>query len=159
MAGYDSPPDIFTELRTIRSRLAEIERQTSALNEGWVQPVWHRVGAPGEPAFQPGFTTYSPAAYPLSYYLDPWGFCHLRGVTISNLPTVSHIFTLPVGFRPLSDLSLPNASTAFNWVDVEDGGAVLVNPNVPSSTLVKLDGIAFSTKLGVSVRQHVLIQD
>lgn len=74
--------------------------------EGWLEGVsvgvipepWHVVGAPGEPAFQSGWTAYNSG---LAFCKMPDGTVCLKGEALAGTWTAgTTIFTLPVGYRP-----------------------------------------------------------
>jgi hypothetical protein len=62
---------------------------------------WHNVGAAGEPAFQNGWVNFTATAQPpLAFKKYPDGRVRLQGIITSG--TVGAIFTLPVGYRPVT---------------------------------------------------------
>lgn len=68
---------------------------------GFVRPgsaeAWHEIGAPGEPAFQGGWSNEDPTGETTAaFYKDPLDVVHLKGIITGGTSTV---FTLPAGYR------------------------------------------------------------
>jgi hypothetical protein len=104
--------------------------------------AWHFVGAAGEPAFQNGWVSYD-AARTMRFKKYPDGRVRLQGfIKSGTIGTTA--FTLPVGYRPSNELSIPcQSASAFANVAILADGQVL--PNVGSSAYVSLDSIEFDT--------------
>jgi hypothetical protein len=95
------------------------ERMTGGAVEGW-----HIIGAPGEPAFENGWHA-TPIDSIVRFRRDPAGKVRLEGnITGGDDPFLS-AFTLPNGYRPADQLSLPVAADgAVTTVTITAGGAV-----------------------------------
>ncbi len=124
--------------------------------------AFHVVGAAGEPAFHTcspipifGSTTWSnfPGNFnPASYYKDPWGIVHLRGLvrTTSSgfLPPTCHgpgipIFTLPAGYQPAHEEIFASVSAeVFGQARVQANGNVVAWTG--SESWFSLDGMSFT---------------
>lgn len=106
---------------------------------------WHIVGNSGEPAFQNGFTHYSPtdnSAWESVAFRRFQGVVYLRGLIRNNTtakPTSTLLFTLPAGYRPATDKHIDAAmSGAFGLVNVMRDGRVLSNLAVAASAWITL---------------------
>jgi hypothetical protein len=100
---------------------------------------WHAVAEAGQPGFENGWENLGEGFAHASFYLDPIGRVHLKGV-VSSLAPKTTVFTLPVGYRPPEKLAFAVATSAGSAaeVDVLSNGEVLaVGPKV------SLDGISF----------------
>lgn len=64
---------------------------------GVVPEPWHRVGDPGEPAFQSSWVNYD-SNRPAAFFKDPHGIVHCKGLVKSGA-TGSVVFALPPGYR------------------------------------------------------------
>jgi hypothetical protein len=101
------------------------------------------VGSQGAPAFTNGWANWGNPYYPVGYWLDPFGFVHLRG-TLKSGTVGQSAFTLPPGYRPEADAGpfIVFSNGGAGRVDVGADGTV--TPNSPSNnTDVVLDGIYF----------------
>src|SRR5437899_4664546 len=101
---------------------------------------WHVVAEAGQPGFENGWENFGEGVAHASFYLDPIGRVHMKGVVSSLAPKTS-VFTLPVGYRPPEKLAFAVATgtgTAAQEVDVLSNGEV-----VALGTEVSLDGISF----------------
>jgi hypothetical protein len=113
---------------------------------GTTGEAWHVVGSSGEPGLQNGWVTAdsSNAFPPASFYIDPIGIVHLRGLVGSGTAS-SVVFTLPPGYRPPKDLAFAVAAgtgaPAVEDVDVYSNGDVFAFGPVTSA--VTLDGVSF----------------
>jgi hypothetical protein len=106
---------------------------------------WHTVGAAGEPAFQNSWTNYA-AGYTLTAFRKaPDGKVFIRGfVTGGSVAVGTPIFTLPVGYRPLTKVVLDTTSNnAQGQVQVNPDGTVVINQGV--AAWLSLDGLFFDT--------------
>jgi hypothetical protein len=82
---------------------------------------------------------------PVSYFRDPYGTVHLRGV-VCRIPTVpsTTIFTLPAGDWPrYQEVMLRIASSGSTRIDINPDGTV-VAPTLADYEWVSLDGLSFS---------------
>jgi hypothetical protein len=103
--------------------------------------AWHEVGSAGNPAFQNGWTNYSPSGNSAGYYKDRLGFVHLKGM-IKNGTMSQTAFTLPVGYRPAKAMLLPTASAhVYGEVLIYADGRV--DAETGQNLLMSLDGIVF----------------
>lgn len=104
-------------------------------------PNFHNIGATGEPAFTNSWVNFNALDNPASYWRDPFGIVHLRGLIKSGTLTTS-AFTLPVGFRPLVQENFGTVSnSAFGYATVTNDGKV--TPQAGSTTWFSLDGLTF----------------
>jgi hypothetical protein len=79
-----------------------------------------------------------------SYYRDPYGTVHLRGVAIKCGATSDTVFTLPVGLRPGSqEVQVVQYSTGPGRIDVNPTGTVVAAIAPAAGTWMSLDGITF----------------
>jgi hypothetical protein len=92
------------------------------------------------------WANFSPFTHnPVSYFRDPYGTVHLRGV-VCRIPTPpsTTIFTLPSGDRPkYQEVMLRIASSGSTRIDINPDGTV-VAPNLADFEWVSLDGLSFS---------------
>ncbi len=106
---------------------------------------WHDVGAVGEPTFQSGWAN-SGNGSPASFYVDPVGRVHLKGV-IAGTTASSLVFILPPGYRPQQLVAFAVAAGSpgptLENVDVLSDGEVITNG---LATTVALDGISFRVR-------------
>jgi len=126
------------------------------------KPKVHVVGAAGEPAYQNGWMGYGAPFGKASFYKDSSGVVHLTGLTCSEssqdatvctsstlIGGTVPIFTLPVGFRPASQLLFTTLSYGGNnylhtRIDVTTAGVVeLISPPDGGENWVSFDGISF----------------
>lgn len=103
--------------------------------------AWHEIGQAGQPAFQNGWTNYSPSGNSAGYYKDRLGYVHLKGMVKDG--TMSQTaFTLPVGYRPAKGMLLPTASAhVYGEILLYADGRV--DPETGWNLLMSLDGIVF----------------
>jgi hypothetical protein len=84
-----------------------------------------------------------------SYFRDPYGIVHLRGVVCRNpTPPSTTIFTLPSGDHPqfaevMVQLAKPSPGPGSTEIDINPDGTV-VAPNLTNGNWVSLDGVSFS---------------
>jgi hypothetical protein len=108
----------------------------------------HMVGAAGEPPFANGWLNYdSSGLRNVRFRKDPFGKVRLAGLAKTG-PSGSRIFTLPVGYRPLSAqpfLTIMSPGQAGAELDVAPDGAVTPYGGAVS-TYVSLDGVEFDTE-------------
>lgn len=86
------------EFNRMEQGIADAHSQIAAPGE-----AWHQVGAVGEPAFQNAWVNFLQGEAPVTFYKDPDGIVHLRGLAMSGTlanGTTGTIFTLPAGYRP-----------------------------------------------------------
>jgi hypothetical protein len=116
---------------------------------------WHEVGAPGEPGFLNGWHNLPAPFESTAFYKDHEGIVHLQGfvnVGSGEEPIVGLVFTLPVGFRPGTGLSLvfpnveENEEISVLGSNVSSGGKDLsgdIFANQGPGAIVSLNGITF----------------
>jgi hypothetical protein len=127
------------------------------------RPKVHVVGAAGEPAYQNSWKAYDgPPFANASFYKDSSGVVHLTGLTCTESAQDSTVctsgtliggtvpmFTLPVGFRPASQLlfttlSYGGSTYEHTRIDVTTTGVVeLIAPPNGGENWVSFDGISF----------------
>jgi len=94
----------------------------------------------GAAPFANSWVNFGAPYHNAAYWLDPFGFVHMRGV-IKSGTVGSAAFVLPPGFRPPGEIPhivLSNGTTG--RVDIQTDGSVI--PKSPSSNLsVSLDDI------------------
>lgn len=139
----NQPPDFLPHLRAEEITVDRKLNLRDVIAFGR-EPNFRAVGGTGQPAFTNSWTNYGSGWAPASFWRDPLGFVHLRGLVKSG--TVGNAaFTLPPGFRPKESESFVVMSNgAVGRVDVLTDGTV--TPASPSSnTWVSLSGIHFRT--------------
>lgn len=108
---------------------------------------WHVVGAPGQPAFDNGWTS-SASGSQVRFFRDPFGIVHLTGLAQNG--TSDLMFVLPSGYRPDStslELRVPGLNTTtFDATTIragvtDDGEVRILGPQ--SGHQYSLDGITF----------------
>ena len=106
------------------------------------------IGAAGAPAFQNGWVNYDAVHEPAQYYVDPFRRVYLGGVVKSGTMSTT-IFTLPVGYRPVTNAAIfgmMNATPALTRVDVNTDGTVVLNTGAgTAASWLDLEGISFTT--------------
>jgi hypothetical protein len=111
------------------------------------------VGDPDQPVFENGWVNFGGGNGTARFWRDPLGVVHLAGIVKNPSAVANTIFTLPEGYRPVSNgqtfgLFLPDAAAgAFGLVNVQPtatGGTVSFGgPGAAATTYVSLDGISF----------------
>lgn len=111
----------------------------------------HLVGGTGEPALGSGWSNV--AGFPLRFWLDEASeMVHIEGLVLhADPPGGSILFTLPVGYRPLSSrnlavpiLYLVNGTKTLGTLNVTgSSGAVYVDTNYAGPCYVYCDGFSF----------------
>lgn len=86
---------------------------------------WHYVGASGEPAFANSWVNYAAGGFQVARFMrEASGFVVVEGLVKSGTLGAA-IFTLPVGYRPPSNLSFAvTSNAAFGIVEVLTGGVI-----------------------------------
>lgn len=130
------------DIKSLRTRVTTLETAAPVA----IDP-WRIVGAGGEPAFAGGWINYG-SGYPVAAFKKyPDGRVRLQGL-VKNGTNGQPIFTLPVGYRPLSpgDAQLifsTVAVSAFGEIRIGSDGLVVVQAG--ANGFVSLDGIEFDT--------------
>ncbi|MFE1631037.1 hypothetical protein ACFLFF_30345 [Brevibacillus reuszeri] len=107
------------------------------------QPMWL-------PAIlQRGWTNYSTAYSPASYYKDSFGVVHIKGLIKGGTINVGTIFTLPQGLRPVESffaqvMHSNGTTTLLGNIHVRDDGLVQ-SLEINGNNWIALDGIHFRT--------------
>lgn len=105
----------------------------------------HIVGAANQPPFENTWVNNDAGVFPAgrsARFYRRGERVHLAGVIRSGTLGAS-AFTLPVGFRPATEVVFAvNANEVFGTVRVQPGGGVIIGPNA-SATYTFLDGISF----------------
>lgn len=126
---------------------------TQQINSTQFDPIgedWHIVGDPGEPGFEDSWVAYGGGYTTPSFYKDPGGVVHLKGLLKSgSIGTGNAMFTLPKGYRPVGILHFAvegHDGTKTNRIKVYQTGAV--EPGVGSSNgHFCIDGIKFKADM------------
>lgn len=101
---------------------------------------WHEVGAPGQPAFQNGWTNEDPTETTAAFYEDPYGVVHLKGNIANAGDASTTMFTLPAGYRPSFVTAEPIARAAVGKLAIRPDGTVAA---LSGSGSASLDGVTF----------------
>ena len=97
------------------------------------------------PTLSANWSNVSGAYQTARYYIDPTGIVHLEGSIKKATAGVAGetIFTLPVGYRPSSQLSFPvDANGAYGKIDVKADGTVVYQAGTATVSM-SLSGISF----------------
>lgn len=101
-------------------------------------PVWHTVGATGEPAYETGWSAGDLSG--ARFRAEPNGIIRLSGAVDGGTPGAT-AFTLPEGYRPPYAVRFASTNDgAYDEIRISTAGAVV--PQI-GSTEVTLDGITF----------------
>jgi hypothetical protein len=123
--------------------------------------AWHRVGAPGEPAFPSACSNVGGISAPVGFYKDQLGIVHLEGAyTCSSGATAIPVFQLPPGYRPAAGTQLDSVvacqckvgatpvdtghlSINGSGFGADDGAIKLLSSQVAPTGSIHLDGVSF----------------
>lgn len=108
------------------------------------QEAWHTVGSAGQPAYQNSWVSYGSGWNAARFYKDSLGVVHLSGL-VKNGSLGNTIFTLPVGYRPATQImfsQIDNGGVA--RVDVGAGGNITSFGS--GNGYLTLDGITFRSE-------------
>lgn len=110
--------------------------------------AWHNIGAPGEPAYENSWAVYSDSNWiPASFRKDENGIVHMQGLVARATTSTLPIFTLPVGYRPSTNIIFATVGTsAFVEIRVLSNGQVHRESGGGGSTWVSLAPIHFRAK-------------
>ena len=106
-----------------------------------VAPLWHAVGAAGEPAFQNGWVNEGPTSDETAGFAeDRSGLVRLKGVIQSG--TNDTVFTLPAGYRPSKNVieTMLRQNGPNELIVHPDGGVVITG----GLGFASLDGVTFT---------------
>ena len=111
------------------------------------EPV-HKIGDPGEPAFNAAVTNQSGGdLLPAGFYRDGFGRVFLQGTVHTTSPRT--LFTLPAGYRPgntactlVPGFDGPGTTLQFSRICVQSNGDVAY-VNGAGTSYLSLDGISF----------------
>ena len=109
---------------------------------------FHLVGAPGEPAFQNGWSNYPSVNgfAPAAFYKDPLRRVYLTGV-ITGGTALMDAFTLPSGYKPAENhayaVTAGTGTPKTASVNVRSDGGVFIFNNIGGADPVSLDGVSF----------------
>ncbi len=104
---------------------------------------YHIVGSGGsEPAFQNSWANFGGAHAPASFYRDPAGWVHLKGLVASGSSTAT-MFTLPDGYCPPFTVYFTSASNLVQCAVQVDTAGNVSKPIGGSNAYVSLNGISF----------------
>lgn len=108
--------------------------QTASVGAQPIDTV-HLVGGAGEPAFQNSWVNFGAGNPALAFRKFPDGTVNIRGM-VKTGATGTVVFTLPVGYRPPSDLAwLCFAANATGYVGVSANGNVTLNNYASGSSV------------------------
>jgi hypothetical protein len=115
-------------------------RQFSRVSPLLNGPYWIPVGASinGYPAFQNSWVNYGAPYASCSYYKDPSGWVHVKGVVKNGSSASATIFTLPPGYCPAQARLFSGGASAVQQIQVTSGG-VVNSPNGGSTAATVLD--------------------
>lgn len=138
---FETDPPAFQSRANIQdltvTSLLNIQDQIKFIRD----PNFHIVGGTGEPAFTNSWVNLGVGNNVASFWKDPFGIVHLRGIISTGSLTTS-AFTLPVGSRPAKQENFGTVSNgAFGYLVVFANGQVA--PQAGSSTWFSLDGLTF----------------
>jgi hypothetical protein len=111
---------------------------------------WHVVGAPGEPAFENGWTSPKAGGQPVAFYRDQLGVVHLRGVMGDGTST-DPAFQLPPGFRPRAGVVLPFAAACLPCTE-SGTGTLVVNTDLEPAAVEPVRAAEFYSLEGITFR-------
>ena len=132
---------------TNAANAANADKLDNIDSTGFVRPgsseAWHELGAPGEPAFEGGWTNESPSGETTGgFYKDPLDVVHLKGIITGGASTIFH---LPVGYRTVKNACIGIwRSGAIGYICIFPDGAVSQLGGSGTGALL-LDGISFRT--------------
>ena len=147
-------PDLFQPLRVVfledlddpkmRAAVREIEEAFNVLIEVLETEDWHDLDATGEPALASDWVNAGGSHQDSRFRKTAFEVCYLEGAVTSATETPpSTIYTLPIDYRPASDLRFPVIVGTGQQVlivrstgVVEIQGGTLTNP-------VHTEGVAF----------------
>ena len=128
-------PSVVGQVVRIEGRLgdkfiADVMGPAYIAAEAWLQP-----GTPGQPAFSTGWANYADGNFTPIRFRKEGGVVHIVGMAARSSGTNSTIFTLPVGYRPPTNLIFSTfTSSGPVRFDVTAAGAVDVGGSgLPSS--------------------------
>lgn len=104
----------------------EILQRLEALERKGTMTPTESLGNWQAPTFTNGWSNYGSGFQALQYTRDNSGLVHIRGVVTGGASGTS-IFTLPVGYRPVSDVAIPVASATYSYIRVNPLGQVVYN--------------------------------
>ncbi len=117
-------------------------KPASAFASSAVEP-FHRVGAPGQPQFQNGWTNEDlGATTDAAFYKDPLGVVHLKGQISNSTSGQTNVFVLPQAYRPTESYQFNLPAGPVSAVLVHPDGRVNVGCSGPSCH-ASLDGATF----------------
>jgi hypothetical protein len=100
---------------------------------------WHYIGDSGEPAFENGFIGITNSGLFKPGFRKVGDYLEIVGLFVGAASTT--MFTLPVGFRPVTtifsgfaiavDLTVGGADNAFDGIRINTDGTVLSGANIP----------------------------
>ncbi|MDD3412464.1 MAG: hypothetical protein PHY47_00525 [Lachnospiraceae bacterium] len=127
---------LFTKVKDNFSELKAVtDIHTSQIQDISAQHPWINV------TYNNGWTSFDAFWAPLSYYKDPTGRVHLRGMAKGALHVV--IGNLPIGYRPANiELFVTNSSHQLGRIDI-DGGGNIVAKQGDSNQWISFSGISF----------------
>lgn len=105
------------------------------------------IGAPGQPAFEHGWSNFDPNSPSASFYKDPLGVVHLNGfIQVNAGGNSASAFTLPPGYRPADTYVMPIAPLSVGQtgrVTLSDSGTVAPWCMESGGCTTSIDGVAF----------------
>lgn len=111
--------------------------------------AFRNIGAAGQPAFTNAWANFGGGRATAGFYIDKGSVVHLKG-SITGGTSGTSAFTLPVGYRPASDLLFPVGSGSNLLINVllSSTGTVEVFCNGACSGSVGFDAVSFRVGAG-----------
>lgn len=88
MPDHLTPPDLRSQMQALASRISELEKRSSRGDS------WHEVGAPGEPAFQGGWSNIGGTSRTAAFKLLSPALFAMKGSVLGGTSGTA-VFTVP----------------------------------------------------------------
>ena len=111
--------------------------------------AFRNIGAAGQPAFTNAWTNFGGGRATAGFYIDKGSVVHLKG-SITGGASGTSAYTLPVGYRPASDLLFPvgTGSNVLTNVLLASTGTVSIFCNGACVGSVGFDAVSFRVGAG-----------
>lgn len=110
----------------------ELNKKANKTQEEWITPTLLN-----------GVTNYASGISPVRYYKNEFNTVCLDGIS-SAVAAGTHIFILPVGYRPLKRLYVPTVvGNHFGWLEIGTDGSVKLGLQSPYNIYISFGGIMF----------------